>query len=364
MGWNPANWSIVDQLQGQESGALNPNDLTAGFSSGGGYVQPTSQPSGTNVLGASTTQPFTVNDVTADGGALYFDTNTGQIQQSDVSPTQFAGPSQQQINETNRVNGLRSNFNTKKQGIFDSINQWGDNTAARYGLDVRDFGNKLKSGQDALNLRGANNEAGRIQGTAGILGMIGRGVRSAGTYLGGRNAGRSSAAGEIARAYGDVGRRQMSSVGNQYAAAEAQRGVDQTTFDNEANLGVDRFKQQMDEQINAQVASAQSALTDLDVQMQNASLPDRIAIDQEKNRIKSELIAKLQTFDQQARDARANARATDVNQNRGTAQSNLAQGQAPADMFSFTDQAPMQLQNSGPSASGLPIFTNNKRRLA
>lgn len=283
---------------------------------------------------------------------------------SDAGPSQADLDAQARAAEDARINTLREGFNTQKQGIFDSINQWGDNTAARYGLDVQDFGNKLKSGQDALNLRGANNEAGRIQGTAGILGMIGRGVKSAGTYLGGRNAGSSSAAGEIARAYGDVGRRQMSSVGNQYAAAEAQRGVDQSTFNDEATLGVDRFKQNMDNEINAQVASAQSALTDLDVAMQNASLPDRIAIDQEKNRIKSELIAKLQTFDQQARDARTNARATDVNQNRGTAQSNLAQGQAPADMFSFTDQAPLEMQNSGPSASGLPIYTNNKRRLA
>ena len=306
------------------------------------------------------------------GGANYQGSNGGLFAQLSPQPeatfvesanntrtdpyAQFGG----QAAYNAKVNG----FNTQKQGIFDSINQWGDNTAARYGLDVQDFGNKFRQGQDALNRRGADLEAKKMQATSGILGMIGRGVKSAGNYLGGRNAGSSSASGEIAKAYGDIGRRNMSSVGNEYSAGQEQLGVDQNIFNTDAESSLNRFKLNMDEQINGQVESARAALTDLDVQMQNASLPDRIAIDQEKNRIKSELIAKLQGFDQQARQARASAQATNTDQNRATAQTNLAAGQAPADMFSFTDQAPLELQNSGPSASGLPIFTNNKRRLA
>lgn len=283
---------------------------------------------------------------------------------SDAGPSQADLDAQARAAEDARINTLREGFGTQKQGIFDSINQWGDNTAARYGLDVQDFGNKFKQGQDALNRRGADLEAKKMQATSGILGMIGRGVKSAGNYLGGRNAGSSSAAGEIAKAYGDIGRRNMSSVGNEYSAGQEQLGVDQNIFNTDAESSLNRFKLNMDEQINGQVESARAALTDLDVQMQNASLPDRIAIDQEKNRIKSELIAKLQGFDQQARQARASAQVTNTDQNRATAQTNLAAGQAPADMFSFTDQAPLEMQNSGPSASGLPIYTNNKRRLA
>lgn len=308
------------------------------------------------------------------GGGISYTTPGGGITYSGAPGTATAGfvldatdtKQQQQAAQAEqaRQNGLRNQFGTQKQGIFDSINQWGDNTAARYGLDVQDFGNKFRQGQDALNRRGADLEAKKMQATSGILGMIGRGVKSAGNYLGGRNAGSSSASGEIAKAYGDIGRRNMSSVGNEYSAGQEQLGVDQNIFNTDAESSLNRFKLNMDEQINGQVESARAALTDLDVQMQNASLPDRIAIDQEKNRIKSELIAKLQGFDQQARQARASAQATNTDQNRATAQTNLAAGQAPADMFSFTDQAPLELQDSGPSASGLPIFTNNKRRLA
>lgn len=208
------------------------------------------------------------------------------VLQGAVSP----GPSAQEVQaqqaaqaEQARQDGLRSNFNTQKQGIFDSINQWGDNTAARYGLDVQDFGNKFRQGQDALNRRGADLEAKKMQATSGILGMIGRGVKSAGNYLGGRNAGSSSASGEIAKAYGDIGRRNMSSVGNEYSAGQEQLGVDQNIFNTDAESSLNRFKLNMDEQINGQVESARAALTDLDVQMQNASLPDRIAITLKSN---------------------------------------------------------------------------------
>jgi hypothetical protein len=59
MGWNPANWSIIDQLQGQEAGALNPNNLTSAFTGASGNARPTSTSSGTNVLGARTSTPST-----------------------------------------------------------------------------------------------------------------------------------------------------------------------------------------------------------------------------------------------------------------------------------------------------------------
>ncbi len=371
MGWNPANWQITDTLQGQEGGYdLNPLDNGGIVGPGGGITNQF-----TSTLSNGLTTPLTnVSPTNMTYGAYPQGSSGGttapvaDFSLGAVSPT---GPSAQEVQaqqaaqaEQARQDGLRSNFNTQKQGIFDSINQWGDNTAARYGLDVQDFGNKFRQGQDALNRRGADLEAKKMQATSGILGMIGRGVKSAGNYLGGRNAGSSSASGEIAKAYGDIGRRNMSSVGNEYSAGQEQLGVDQNIFNTDAESSLNRFKLNMDEQINGQVESARAALTDLDVQMQNASLPDRIAIDQEKNRIKSELIAKLQGFDQQARQARASAQVTNTDQNRATAQTNLAAGQAPADMFSFTDQAPLELQNSGPSASGLPIFTNNKRRLA
>ncbi len=325
------------------------------------YVNPNTSP--TNSTGMNAGEAPYSNEYLGPYSNEYF-------QPADTTNT--SGPTKAELDaaaaeaaEAARIDTLRSQFNAQKQGAFDSADQWLTN----YGTDlnrgiiesVRGLGQK----QQGIDRFFTDNEAKKMQGTTGILGMIGRGVKSAGTYLGGRNAGSSSAAGEIAKAYGDVGRRQMSVVGNQYAAGNEQGMIDQGNLDWEKENYSAKFKEQMDREINTKTLELKGELERLNAAMAEASLPDRIAIEQEIATKKNQFIASLQQYDNNVKSGVAGVKGQTTDQYRTKANENLAAGQAPADMFSFTDQVPMQLQNSGPSASGLPIYTNpTKKQLA
>lgn len=258
---------------------------------------------------------------------------------------------------------MRSGFGVQKQGILDSIGSWGDNTATKYASGITDLIQNYRNSQDALNRQSVTNEVQRLQGTQGILGALGRGVKSGMTMLGNRNAGSSSAAGEIARAYGDIARRDQSGVNNQYAAGNEDIAIQQNLLGQDMGTQQRKFKENMDMEINSKVEEARNALSALDAQIAGASLPDRIAIDQEKQNIKNQLIAKLQGYDQQLATGIQGIAPASREQNLATAQQRLAAGQVPETAFAFTDQIPAQFQNTGGQASGLPLFTlNNKRR--
>lgn len=256
---------------------------------------------------------------------------------------------------------LVSGFGTQKQGILDSANAWGDNAAIKYNRGILDTVQGYRNSQNALDRQSATNEAQRIQGGQGILGALGRGIKSGMTMLGNRNAGSSSASREIANAYGEVARRDQSNVNNQYATGNENIAVQQGLLSQDMNSKRDRFKEDMDMEINSKVEEARNALSTLDAQIAGASLPDRIAIEQEKMNIKNSLISKLQGYDQQLAQGIQGIAPTSREQNLSTARTNLSAGQVPADAFTFNDQVPAQFQGSG--TSGLPLFTlNNKRR--
>lgn len=259
----------------------------------------------------------------------------------------------------------RSNRATGLSNIYGSANDAATNLQGRYANSVQDNLRVLQQGQQAIDLKSQNNEAARTQGMQGILDMVGRGVQSGGRYLANRNAGNSSAAGEIARAYGDIGRRQASSVGNQYAQNSQEIAIDQDNQNYNVGKTQRDFSQTLQDSVNTIVESARTQLAQLDLDGANASLPDRIAIEQEKQNIKNQVFAKLQQYDVQLQQGAQNIKARDRQGNMAAATQQLAAGQAPAESFQYTDQAPAQFQNTGPFSSGLPIFINpNKRQIA
>lgn len=297
-------------------------------------------------------------------GGLYYNPTTGQLEQSNngtwsnLDTSGFGasntGPSATEIARNNRQTGIGS--------IYTSANDAATNMQSKFGNSVLDNTRALQQGQDAINLKAQNNEASRTQGINGVLGMVGRGIQSGGRYLGNRNAGSSSAAGEIARAYGDIGRRQMSSVGNQYEQNNSQILQDQGNQDYNVGKTKREFNQSLNDTVNTIVESARTQLADLDTQGANASLPDRIAIEQEKQNIKNQVMAKLQQYDTQMATNADSIKARDRQGNMVAANQQLDAGQAPANSFNYTDQTPGQFQNTGPFSSGLPIFTNPNRR--
>lgn len=261
---------------------------------------------------------------------------------------------QQTTARGNRQSGISS--------IYTSANDAATNLQGSFANSVQDNLHVLQQGQQAIDMKGQQNEAARTTGVNGILGMIGRGVQSGGRYLANRNAGNSSAAGEIARAYGDIGRRQMSSVGNQYEQNNQQILQDQSNQDYNVGKTKRDFSQSLNNSVNQIVESARTELANLDAQSANASLPDRIAIEQEKQNIKNQVLAKLQQYDAQLASGADQIKARDRQGNMAAANTQLAAGTAPENSFQYTDQVPGQFQNTGPFSSGLPIFINPNRR--
>ena len=109
--------------------------------------------------------------------------------------------------------------------------------------------------------------------------------------------------------------------------------------------------------INNIVNAAGDKFAQLDAAMANASLPDRLALDQEKANIRAQVLAQLQGYDQELQQGVGGIHAAGETQNIAAAHAQQQAGLAPENSFNYSTEAPGQFQNTGPFASSLPIFT-------
>jgi len=258
---------------------------------------------------------------------------------------------------TTAYNNLVSGFDAQKAGIHSSAGAAADNAGIGLGGSIRDFVDSMRSGQRNIDSRAVNNFLGRQQSMSGILGMVGRGIRSGGVMLGNKNAGDSSAAGAISKAYGDIGRREATGVGQKFELEN--RGIQeaQTGFEEQRASGTLRINESKAQVVNNIVNEGRDALARLDADMINADLPGRIAIEQEKASIKSMVLSKLSQYDQQLSQGSNSVRATSMEARRAEAGELANLGQAAEGDYQYTEQVPLQLQGTGPFPSELPIFT-------
>lgn len=283
--------------------------------------------------------------------------NTG----ASVAPTQNTGSTVRR-SAPDPLAALRAGFNTQKQNIYGTATDAARAGGSNLQGSILDFVDSLRSGQRGIDTAAVNNELAKRQGTSSVLGMVGRGIKSGGVMLANKNAGDSSASGALAQAYGDQGRRQLTGIGNQYELGNRDIADKQLSLDEQRNTFVNRKYGESKEQIvNGIVEQARNALAGLDAAMLEASIPERIQIEQEKTAIKNSVLGELQKYDQFLRDQVGKVRATSTQDRRAraaelqTAGYDLGEG-----AFDFTDEAPAQFQN-GPYASELPIFTRPRR---
>lgn len=242
--------------------------------------------------------------------------------------------------------------------IFGSSQEAARNAGLGIDTGVKQYGLQQRQAQNAINQKGIQNEASRRSGQQDILGMVGRGIESGGRILANKNAGTSSATGEIARAYGNMGQREMSKVGNQYELANQGINQEQQALKEQQDLYKNTVFQNNKEQIVGSIVSAaQSQLAELDTALRGASLPDRIAIEGEKNKIRDSARAELAKFDAMLANEINSAQATTQEQNRSKAVDLANMGQAPAGQFDYTTEAPVGFQGPAPAGGNLPIFT-------
>lgn len=341
MAWyNPATWAPVDFVQDKVSQRIGSNAAIPNNVWSDNNNTPAPAPeSGNHDYGS-------------------FDPTTGTWLDTTTGPT----PEQQAA--AARQAALRSGIMDEKSGYLNSAGSQIDQYGQRYGNSITDYLDSIRAGQSNINTMGAKNELARNQGQTGVLGMVGRGIKSTGVMLGNKNAGDSSAAGALAGAYGELGKRQMSNVGNQYELGNMDIANQQTAFDVQKSKGRRDIELGKQEFVTSLLNDVQDKMAQLNARLVDASLPDRIAIEQEKEAIRQRANSTLQQYDQNLASGYGSVNANSIDDRRTEAQRLQQAGtQLGAGAFDFTQEAPMNFQGNGPSGGNLPLFTLPRRRL-
>lgn len=248
-------------------------------------------------------------------------------------------------------------YNAQDQNILGSAANAATASGQQYNSSILDFLDSLTQGQNKVNNQAVQNELAKQQATQGILGMVGRGIRSGGVLLANKNASDSSAAQALADAYGQLGRQQMSGVGNQYALG--QNAVDQSQQDLELQRaqGLRHLNDTKVSAINSIVNDAAQKLGDLDAQIAGANLPNRIALQQQQDQVRQNALGQLQQYDQALNSGSAGIQASSADDRRASAAGLANAGQAADTAFNYSTQAPATFQGTGPVASDIPLFS-------
>lgn len=353
MAWyNPSTWTPVDNLQNSiSSTSYSPihSGTTSGFSS---------SPSGGQVYTSAAPAPAPIGP---DPQQLANDYTAQSAYDSSGVPAPPPDPYAQWGGQAN-YNGLMDQFNTQHQNIIGSANDWASNYGIGLKGNITDYINNLRQGQQGLDEQGVQNELSLKQGRSGILGMVSRGIQSGGVTLANRNAADSSAAAALANAYGEIGRGQLSNIGNQYALADRNLGLQQGNFDVQKQAGARKIQDSETQDVSGAVAQARNQLASLDAWAADKSLPERLAVEQEKSNISASIDNLLGGNIQDLNSGVAGINAQTVEQRRATASGLATAGTVPTNPFDFTSQTPLQLQGSGPTSGNLPLYTQPKKR--
>lgn len=252
---------------------------------------------------------------------------------------------------------LQAGFNDQKNNIINSESASGTTAHRDISGSILDLVDQLTQGQNKINNDATQNYLAKQQGTAGVLSMIQHGLQSGAVTLANKNATNSSASEALARAYGDIGRRAQSQVGNQFAQGQNSVNLEQQNQDVAKAGGLRHIQQTKQDTIDSIVQDARQRLGYIQSAMAGASLPTRLNLDQEAQNIRNTATAQLADLDQQLSE-RVNPIAANGEDARRVSASQLATaGTAAAAPFQYTTAGPAQFSNTGPFASQLPLFT-------
>lgn len=329
----------VSVSPGGVPGASKPAGFTSTATPGSEFLQPNG-----NVLGASTSAPSAAAPAPAAGNNVPVDPYTG---------TPFGS--------TAGYHKALADYTALKGNTMNSINSTIDQSSQGLHSSILDYLEGRGRQQSTIDSKSVQNELAREQGGQGILDMVGNGIRSGGVTLAHNNAGSSSGADALARAYSVLGRQQMSSVGNQFAQGQNEIQTDQNNLMATDATQIRHSEEDKTKTINSIVTDASDKLSRLNAAAANASLPDRVQIDQEIARIKQQALTALSSYDQELSQGISSQVPQSADATRAKANDLRVAGVAPENAFNFTAEAPAQFQNTGQFASSLPIFTGKRR---
>jgi len=267
--------------------------------------------------------------------------------------------------EAARIGRLREGFNAQKSNVFQSASQAGDTAARNYNSSILDYIDSLRSGQNKINSQATNNELAKVQGQSGVQGMVGRGIRSAGVTLANKPGASDSSAGEgVARAYGDIGRREMAKVGNQYELGNREVMSLQDDLNLTEASGARKIEESKHNVVGTIVEQARNSLAAIDAAMLDANIGERIELESEKQRIKNDTYGKLAQYDAMLNAERSKINPNSIEDRRAEATKLATAGyDLGAGQFDYQTEAPAQFQNTGGFSSQLPIFTYKRREV-
>jgi hypothetical protein len=139
-------------------------------------------------------------------------------------------------------------------------------------------------------------------------------------------------------------------------------GMAQDDFNTNRASGLRKLDVGKNDAINSIVTDARNKLAQLDADMANASLPDKIDIEQRKNDIKGQVLNTLSQYDQKLASGASAVNPSSTDDRRRTATELANSGVAATNPFDVTTQIPTQLQNTGPFSGTMPLFTLPRRK--
>lgn len=256
----------------------------------------------------------------------------------------------------------RANFMGQMPGALQNIRSSGDEAFTSGERSLRGSAeglyNTINQKQRGIDRSRENVELNRMNAVKDILGFVRNGLKSGSARLSNMNANESSASGEIARAYGQIGGNRMRQVGNQSFLQNRDINTEQEGLDLQENQGMLDFGRSREELVGKIGSEVRQQLASLDSQARALGLsgPD---VEAEKQRILDAGMGKVQAVQQWLETQFGGLNPQDMDTTRRNAAALQQGGTSDVTPFNFGQMA--VTQSGSASNSNLPLFVRNRR---
>lgn len=261
---------------------------------------------------------------------------------------------------TAAYNSLRAGFGDQKNVTIGTADRAAATSAGQRRNSILDFLDGLRQQEKSIDNAGIVAERSRLQGLDDVESSVQGGVRNANSLLAGRNAGGATVGTEIAKYLQGQGRQQASRVNNDYDIAQLDIANQQEALDVGRNSQLRGFEQDKQASINNIVDAAELGLAEINSAMANASLPDRISLQEEKNAILNRVTSQLSQFDQMLNQGASSVRSRGVDDRRAEAARQRDLGVGAYDDTAYDFETAQATPNN--TQTDLPLFTYSFRR--
>jgi hypothetical protein len=254
--------------------------------------------------------------------------------------------------------GLVNGFNTEFGQTQGSANTALDNFGKQYGLSILDYVNQGKTGQQGIDSGYSNLYGAQYQGKNAINQKVGQGIQSGGVMLANKNAGDSSGAEGIARAYAQFGERELRNVNNQFESGKNALVESQKLLDQQLAAQANKIKTEAEMGAAQIIDETNRAVSGLTQRMQGQDIATTVAMQQEIQRVKDAAAVKLRAIDSDLTNKRGTIKAGNQNSLQARGRGNVNAGKPVNNPFDFDLSPELSMQGAG-LPSSLPLYVKS-----